>query len=272
MGFFKENWKNIIALLFSYLILFFLPKQLSGASYILLGISVFLFAIGFFRMTEIFDAMVERIGYVMTDVICNVFGLSLMIIGTVIVVAGKTDGRSMVIAYLLLVEGLVIMTVTSGDYCNLKVDRIMSVIIKIVVLGLLTTAILYIRANLNQGSLAAGLIIVECIILWFISNMMSYKKRIAKMKTPVQELCEKFGKVETPLGPPRVGSIGKIKECIIYGPNEDGIYVYGYYKFRFFFLVLDLEGKQEIMHHDTDILDSYADMFENYVETGKARY
>ena len=49
----KDTFKNITLLLMSYCVLLLLPRELNFFSYAILGVSVFLFCIGYFRMDSI---------------------------------------------------------------------------------------------------------------------------------------------------------------------------------------------------------------------------
>ena len=82
------------------------------------------------------------------------------------------------------------------------------------------------------------------------------------MNLSVQELCDALGNTETQLGFPWLGRIQAIKDdTIIYGPSEDGVFVYGYYHFGRFYVTFSrdislLAATEADAHRITEIPDS----------------
>ena len=100
-----------------------------------------------------------------------------------------------------------------------------------------------------------------------------YKLEVIDMKTPIRELFQKFETLDTDLGYPWFGKVGTHKECILYGPNEDGFSVFGYYnRSGKFYLELADAGKKEMTVDDSNILERYQEMFDYFVSTGKASW
>ncbi|WP_026495802.1 hypothetical protein [Butyrivibrio sp. WCD3002] len=268
----KNNWINVLALLLSYVVLFFLPRNLTVTSYVILGISIFLFMIGYFRLNIMYVWISELIGYRMTNVLSDILGMGLMAFGTVYLYLSHSNGKGMVVIFLLMMEGLAFMGTSAGEVIDLKVDRRMAFAMRLFALCLIAFAVFYIITDIEKGLPSAVLILIELVMVLIMSNINAHKERIAKMKTSVKELCEKFGNVKTAFGEPRVGEVDGHKECIIYGPNENGVYIYGYYMLGQFILALESEENREVSNEDAEVLDRYKEMYENYAASGKMKF
>lgn len=268
----KENWLNVLALVLSYVVLFFLPRNLTVTSYVILGISIFLFMIGYFRLNIMYVRLSELIGYRMTNVLSDIFGMGLMAFGTVYLYISHSNGKGMVVVFLLMMEGLAFMATSVGEVIDLKVDRRIALVMRLFALCLTAFAVFYIVTDIEKGLPSAVLILIELVMVLIMSNINAHKERVAKMKASVKELFEKFGKVNTAFGEPRVGEVDGHRECIIYGPNENGVFIYGYYLLGQFILALGSEGNREVSHDDAEVLNQYKEMFEKYVETGKVKF
>ncbi|WP_026523861.1 hypothetical protein [Butyrivibrio sp. MB2005] len=268
----KHNWINVLALVLSYVVLFFLPRNLTVTSYVILGISIFLFMIGYFRLQMIYGWFSDHIGYRMTNVLSDIIGMGLMAFGTVYLYISHSNGKGMVVVFLLMMEGLAFMATSAGEVIDLKVDRNMALVMRMFALCLIAFVVFYIVTDIEKGLPSAVLILIEIVMVLIMSNINAHKERIAKMKISVKEFCEKYGQVKTVFGEPRVGEADGHKECIIYGPNENGVFVYGYYMLGQFILALGSEGNREVSHEDAEVLDRYKEMFENYTATGKMKF
>jgi hypothetical protein len=112
-------------------------------------------------------------------------------------------------------------------------------------------------------------------------------RAVPGMKKTVQELCDALGNTETQLGFPWLGKIRTVKDdTIIYGPSEEGVFVYGYYHFGRFYITFSkdislLEAKEADAHRIAEIPDkkgiclgeeslpeAYAYMITRYLENG----
>ena len=152
-----------------------------------------------------------------------------------------------------------------------------------------------IAASFSDTSIAAGLLLlIEGIIFWAMGNgnnplnsAASPIRAVPGMKKTVQELCDALDNTETQLGFPWLGRIRTIKnDTIIYGPSEEGVFVYGYYHFGRFYVTFSkdvslLDEGEADAHRITEIPDSkgiclgeeslpeaYACMITQYLKNG----
>ena len=263
----KNNIINALALIASYLVLLLLPNELDVLSYMILGVSIFLFIVGYYRLNNLFCELTRLIGYAAADSISVAVGLVGMIIGTTYLYHRSMDGKSMVIFFLLMMEGLVIMGTSAGEDFSLRVDRTLAVIVRTVAIILFISAAIYVSADIVSKVGIFVLVGIESTLLWIMGSSMTHRERISKLKTPLQELYNKLAAKETPLGRPRISEVGKHKECLIYGPDDRGIIVCGYYKFGQFYISLESQDGREIKFEDALVLDRYEEMFKDLAET-----
>ena len=113
---------------------------------------------------------------------------------------------------------------------------------------------------------------------------------------PIEELYEAFKDIDTPMGRPWIGNIINVdSDCIIYGPTDEGSFLFGYYLFGSFNFaqgtllkmfknedeakahMIDVDWDQDntdrgqLYHMITRMLpDFYIGMFETYSNTGRA--
>ena len=140
-------------------------------------------------------------------------------------------------------------------------------------LFLSTFAVLIIVKQKVDGTSGAFLVLIECVATIIMGIIRRYKLEVVGMNTPIRELFQKFETLETDLGYPWFGKVGSHKECILYGPNEDGFSVFGYYnRSGKFYLELADAGKKEMTIDDSNILERYEEMFAYYVNTGEASW
>ena len=269
----KDTFKNITLLLMSYCVLLLLPRELNFFSYAILGVSVFLFCIGYFRMDSAIKKLTETMGYTTVFFLWTTLGVFFIAFGTLYLYLDKASGKSLIIAFILLMEGLVILGTTGGNVVNLRAERLNSKILYFFSLSLFGFAVFTIVRQKLDGVAAATMIVFEGIIVLIMGIVCTYRHKIEGLKTPIRDLHSRYAYIETPLGYPTIGKVGRHKECIIYGPSPEGFSVFGYYnRFGTFCLELADAGKEVMTIDDSHILDSYESMFEDFVETGKARW
>ena len=177
-----------------------------------------------------------------------------------------------------------------------RTQWIMSLVFRIAAVLMVIGAVVYaVITSVSYTAIALGLmLLVEGIVFWAMgsgnnpfNSSMSPIRAVPGMKKTVQELCDALSGTETQLGFPWLGKIRTVKEdTIIYGPSDEGVFVYGYYHFgRFYVASSDdisyLEEEQADLHRITAIPDSkgvcldaeslpeaYADMMTRYLENG----
>lgn len=267
-----NNLINTILLILSYVILIFVPKELGFLSYTILGISIFLFIVGYFRLASSTD-LTNKLGYKAGYFLNIILGMLAFAIGAAYLYFDRGSGKSMTIAFILLMEGIIFWGTSGGNVINLRVERLTTRILYAFALLLAAFAVFIIVKQKTDGVTGAFLVLIECAATIIMGIIRRYKLEVIGMKTPIRELFQKFETLETDLGYPWFGKVGTHKECILYGPNEDGFSVFGYYnRSGKFYLELADAGKKEMTVDDSNILERYQEMFEYFVNTGEANW
>jgi hypothetical protein len=232
-----------------------------------------------------------------------VSGSLLVLCGIILNSAGiiaiwKTQGsdRSVAAAILLLIEAIVMYSITASQTDTPRSHWIMSLIFRVAAVLLIIGAVTgMIAASFSDTSIAAGLLLlIEGIVFWAMGNgnnpfnsAASPIRAVPGMKKTVQELCDALDNTETQLGFPWLGRIRTLKnDTIIYGPSEEGVFVYGYYHFGRFYVTFSkdvslLDEGEADAHRITEIPDSkgiclgeeslpeaYACMITQYLKNG----
>lgn len=268
----NNNLINSLLLIVSYAILFFLPKELGVLSYTIFAISIFLFIVGYFRMASGIDLQ-KKIGYKPAYFLNIILGMLAFAIGAVYLYIDCGSGKSMIVAFLMIMEGIVFWGTSGGNVVNIRIERLTTRILYAFALFLSAFAVLIIVKQKVDGTSGAFLVLIECVATIIMGIIRRYKLEVVGMNTPIRELFQKFETLETDLGYPWFGKVGSHKECILYGPNEDGFSVFGYYnRSGKFYLELADAGKKEMTIDDSNILERYEEMFAYYVNTGEVSW
>ncbi|MBQ8950954.1 MAG: hypothetical protein IJ065_07255 [Eubacterium sp.] len=267
-----NNLINTILLILSYVILIFVPKELGFLSYTILGISIFLFIVGYFRLASSTD-LTNKLGYKAGYFLNIILGMLAFTIGAAYLYFDHGSGKSMTVAFILLMEGIIFWGTSGGNVINLRVERLTTRILYAFALFLAAFAVFIIVKQKTDGVTGAFLVLIECAAAIIMGIIRRYKLEVIGMKTPIRELFQKFETLETDLGYPWFGKVGTHKECILYGPNDDGFSVFGYYnRSGKFYLELADAGKKEMTIDDSNILERYQEMFDYFVSTGEASW
>ncbi len=268
----KKKLVNSILLILSYAILFFLPGELGFLSYAIFAVSIFLFLIGFFRMASDLD-LSNKLGYKPAYLISIALGMIAFAIGAVFLYFDRATGKSMIVGFLMIIEGMVFLFTSGGDVVNLRMERRTARFLYVFALFLAAFAVFIIIDQKVDGVSGAFMVLIESAAVIVMGIIRRYKLEVVGMDTPIRELFSKFETLETDLGYPWFGKVGRHKECILFGPNEYGFSVFGYYKKPGkFYLELADAGKKEMNIDDSNILERYHEMFEYFVHTGQARW
>ena len=287
---------DILCLAASYGLLFLLPQKVNILFWILFGLAAFLFCIGFFRIGFMLDSAKSKKAIAISGCLLVLFGIILNSAG--IIAIWKTQGseRSVAAAILLLIEAIVMYSITASHAEAPHSQWIMSLVFRVAAVLLIIGAVICMIVDSFSGTaIAAGLLLlVEGIVFWAMGSgnnpfhsAASPIRAVPGMNLSVQELCDALGNTETQLGFPWLGRIQAIKDdTIIYGPSEDGVFVYGYYHFGRFYVTFSrdislLAATEADAHRITEIPDSngiclgeellpeaYAYMITRYLETG----
>ncbi len=296
----KEILLDIVCLAASNGILFLLPYKTDFFFYLFFGISAFLFCVGFFRMGFVIKMPTGPKGAFLTGIAFTVLGIVVNAIGLYVIYRDGGSGRSITITTLLVIESMLFFSIAGsraekpGTQWKISIAfRIAAVLMVILGVGFV------IKGHLSVTSvILATMLVIEAVCLWVMGrgnnpfNQLTPEiQAVPGMKTPIEELCREFADVKTQLGYPWVGKINTIKEnCIIYGPAEDGFYVYGSYQYGQFCLTgsenpLFPDPEEAQAHVVTECPDqsgtflsrellpeAYAKMFSRYVEDGSTHW
>lgn len=287
---------DILCLAASYGLLFLLPQKVNILFWILFGLSAFLFCIGFFRMGFGLDCAKSQKSVTISGCLLVLCGIILNSSGIIAIWKSHGSERSVAAAILLLIEALVMYSITASHTESPRSQWIMSLVFRVAAVLLIIGAVICMIVDSFSGTaIAAGLLLlVEGIVFWAMGSGnnpfhsdSSPIRAVPGMNKTVQELCDALGNTETQLGFPWIGRIRAIKDdTIIYGPSEEGVFIYGYYHFGRFYVTFSrdislLEATEADAHRITEIPDSngiclgeeslpeaYAYMITRYLENG----
>lgn len=287
---------DFLCLAASYVLLFLLPQKVNILFWAVYALAAFLFCIGFFRMGFLLDSIKSKKSIVVSGSLLVLCGIILNSAGIIAIWKTQGSDRSVAAAILLLIEAIVMYSITASQTDTPRSQWIMSLIFRVAAVLLIIGAVTgMIAASFSDTSIAAGLLLlIEGIVFWAMGNgnnpfnsAASPIRAVPGMKKTVQELCDALDNTETQLGFPWLGRIRTIKnDTIIYGPSEEGVFVYGYYQFGRFYVTFSkdvslLDESEADAHRITEIPDSkgiclgeeslpeaYACMITQYLKNG----
>lgn len=246
----KTVWSDVflplVLLVLSYGVLFLLPPDEKIISWIILAVSAFLFCLGFFWLGGVVSDLLSE--SIMTKLLI-LYGTVLLALGFIGVYREQGSIRSIIVATLFLIQGTMILGMSAGASEN---SRLSSIIFRTLTVALIIFAIfLVIREKAEHGSVeTAFFMLLAGFLIWSMSGGNAYNttnaqsKIVPGVKGTIKELVKEFEHAQTPLGPAWIGHVSEGKrECIIFGPTQDGVFVYGYYQFGHFYVAaINLEG------------------------------
>ena len=287
---------DFLCLAASYMLLFLLPQKVNILFWAVFALAACLFCIGFFRMGFLLDSIKSKKSIVVSGSLLVLCGIILNSAGIIAIWKTQGSDRSVAAAILLLIEAIVMYSITASQTDTPRSQWIMSLIFRVAAVLLIIGAVTgMIAASFSDTSIAAGvLLLIEGIVFWAMGNgnnpfnsAASPIRAVPGMKKTVQELCDALDNTETQLGFPWLGRIRTIKnDTIIYGPSEEGVFVYGYYHFGRFYVTFSkdvslLDEGEADAHRITEIPDSkgiclgeeslpeaYACMITRYLKNG----
>lgn len=287
---------DVVCLAASYGILFFLPGETAFLLYLMLGISAFLFCVGFFRLGFLFRKPFTRRGELISQILFVLGGIVINAAGVLVIIRGEGGGRSIMIAVILLIEAMLFYSIAGSKCGTLSSKWRASVLFRAaaVLLGIGSAAAVVLHQFSEISVIVGGYLIIELICLWAMGSgndpfqsRGSNTRIVPKMKLPIPELVQVLSGTETQLGRPWLGKMRSLRnDTILYGPSDSGSFVYGYYHFgRFCFTygkAAELPDPAEAAKHTVaeipdsrgtllapEILpDAYAEMLERYMKTG----
>jgi len=295
-----ERVLDIFCLAGSYGVLFLLPQNIGFLFYLIFGVSAFLFCIGFFRLGLSFDVPLDSKGELIAGSLYAVFGIVINIVGLYIVNQDHGSARSIMIATLLMIEALVMFTLTGSGFSSPEYQMLSSIMFRVAAVLLIILGIVFvIRKHFEESSvIIATLLLIESIALWKtklgsnpFNEVNSEIKTVPGLRIPITQLQQTFAGVKTQLGYPWIGKVKTIKqESIIYGPSEDGFIVYGYYVFGRFYvtgstnplfpnaedaqdhIVEEVPDSNGALLNKEELTQAYVNMFTRYAENGSAQW
>jgi len=291
---------DILCLLASYGLIFILPQKMNILFWIILGLSAFLFCIGFFRMGTVIDRCKARKVKRLSGILLILSGIVLNCSGVIAIWKTQSIERGICIATLLLIEAIVMYSAAACRAVTLRFQWIISLIFRIaavpMAIGGIAAIVHSIIASFSGTNIAIGvLLLVESIVFWAIgggndpfNQSFSPIRAVPNMNKTVRELCDALADTETQLGFPWIGKVNTSQEeTIIYGPTEEDIFIYGHFHFGRFYIVSGddislLDAEQADAHRiaeipdskgrcmDTELLpEAYSNMITRYLESGK---
>lgn len=287
---------DFLCLAASYMLLFLLPQKVNILFWAVFALAAFLFCIGFFRMGFLLDSIKSKKSIVVSGSLLVLCGIILNSAGMIAIWKTQGSVRSVAAAILLLIEAIVMYSITASQTDTPRSQWIMSLIFRVAAVLLIIGAVTGMIADSFSGTaIAAGLLLlIEGIVFLAMGSgnnpfhsAASPIRAVPGMKKTVQELCDALDNTETQLGFPWLGRIRGVKnDTIIYGPSEEGVFVYGYYHFGRFYVTFSkdvslLDEGEADAHRITEIPDSkgiclgeaslpeaYACMITRYLENG----
>ena len=295
-----ERIFDIVCLMASYGILFLLPHRIGVFFYLLFGLSAFLFCIGFFRLGISFEAPSGAAGEMTVLLIYAVSGVLLNAAGLYGIMQDQGSGRSIMIAMLLVIEALVLFAMAGSGCRTLERHRLSAIAFRAAAVLLILFGIAFaVWKQISVPSvMITAMLLIESICMWKLGDgsnpfntLTPEIQAVPGLRIPIPQLQEAFAGVETQLGYPWVGKVETIRQdAIIYGPSEDGFFIYGYYLFGRFYVAGSTNpffpGAEEAQGHAAaEVPDSsgvllakenlpevYAQMFTRYAESGNAHW
>ena len=292
----KERVFDILCLVASFGILFLLPQKTGLFFYAVFGVSAFLFCIGFFRLGFTFDAPSDSQGELFAGLFYAVFGALLNTTGLYRIIQEHGSERSIMIATLLLIEALVMFALAGSGFKSPVYQRVLTIMFRAAaVLLIISGTVFAIRKHFADASvIVLTMLVIESICLWKMgrgsnpfNTLNPELQTVPGLRTPIEQLQQTFSGVKTQLGYPWLGKLNTIdQDVIIYGPSEEGVFVYGYYHFGRFYVTFSkdvslLDEGEADAHRITEIPDSkgiclgeeslpeaYACMITRYLENG----
>ena len=295
-----ERIIDIACLIASNGILFLLPQKIDFWFYLLFGVSVFLFCVGFFRLGFTFNRPAGQKGTILIGILFIVLGIAVNTLAISGIYREGGSGRSITIATLLLIEALLFFAIAGSSAETPGTQWKISVVFRVAaVITVILGIVLAVKAGFTEKSIITGtMLLIEAIALWAMgagnnpfNTFTSEIQTVPGMKAPIEQICRDFSEVETQLGYPWTGKIKSIKEdALIYGPLKDGFCVYGYYQFGKFYvsgsenplfpnpedatghISPEIPDSTGTLLSRVDLPEAYAHMFATYAETGKRQW
>ena len=178
-----ERTMDIVCLIASLALLYFLPHRISILFYLLFGISAFLFCIGFFRLVATIDEPSLPETAYLIGLFFMVGGMAVNACGICGVYSGQGSGRSIMIATLSLIEALVLYSMAGGLIKSSAVKRAVTIVYRAAAVLLIALGVgLMVKEQFSERTVILGtMLLIEAVCLWKIKfEKAQFKKGMAE--------------------------------------------------------------------------------------------
>ena len=151
-------------LVLSYLLLYYLPQDESWKFWIVFGLSVLVFCVGYFGFLRALPEPETQTGSVIRNVILTILGTGMFLFGLHYVYIDNGSSRSLAAATLLLIESMVMCgAVSSGDQ---GIGKLQGVLFKVLIVGMTLAGIwFFVQEIISETETGYGRIEVAT-MLW----------------------------------------------------------------------------------------------------------
>ena len=295
-----ESVIDIACVIVSWLILLFLPSEEGFFLYAMIGVSAFLFIVGFFRYMNASDRFNDPKNEIPFAALMTAGGIVMNVCGCRKILSDQGSAGSIMFAALLLIESLVLYGLAFGALKTPGMKWGATIALRIAAVLLVIFGIWYgWMKGFDQSSVIFGvMLLIQAIVFWAMgagndpfNREMTERCGVQGMKASPDELQREFAKTKTQLGTPWLAEIKTVPgKAIVYGPTEDHYFVYGcWYPGKF--MVLDSDEPifrnpeeaaghivRETANEDGVLLDrenlpeAYAQMFRRFQESGVRKW
>ncbi|MCR4717659.1 MAG: hypothetical protein K5656_10835 [Lachnospiraceae bacterium] len=224
---------NLLMWLLSYFVLLIPKAHNEIASYVLVGVSVFLFMVGYINSRELVLNFKKYFGHGFIYIFRLLFGFIPLLYGIYRIYAYSDSFHNMGIYCVFLIESIAILVGLDEKDERVCEYRLLGYTFSVfsTALFLLTIGYIIYTVNLRDDELNISFIFFSLFTAFFyaISSLKhNVIRKIWGIRESTTELCKKFEKTRTQLGAPWIGQVKNKKNCIIYGPDTNGIYIYAF--------------------------------------------
>lgn len=170
---------NSLFLLLAYLVLLLMPGGESFGAYLLVGVSAFLFCIGYFRLVQSLPQPVKQRDAIRREWLFDLLGICVILFGCWLLYREGGKVRGILVATLLLIESMVILgqvfQSAEEEQCaadwvpRRKHEKRRQVFLRasVVLMAAVAVALFVFRLESQGGVESATMLIISALVLWF---------------------------------------------------------------------------------------------------------
>jgi hypothetical protein len=170
---------NGLFLFLAYLVLFLMPRGESFGGYLLLGISTFLFCIGYFRLVQSLPQPVKQSDALRREWLLDLIGVCVLLFGCWLLYRDGGSVRGICVATILLIESMVVLgqVIQSAEEEQCAADwvprrkhekrRQLALRAVVVLMAAAAVALFVFRLEAKGGVETATMLIIAALVLWF---------------------------------------------------------------------------------------------------------